>query len=423
MQTKINCKKFCGLALVASMMIACSGGGGGGSDDNNGAPNAPGVFQGYFIDDAVQDLIVEAASGSVQRTDENGVFTFIIGDPLTFKIDDVVIGSVPSGLEVITPGDFGVTSGTQVFRFIQSMDTTPLTPGIDLSGLDLPNTPINFSQQNSFFENDPAVLAALAASVAAGATGVLIDFNTARNNFLAGTNRFIALADFQDLVLYPQSMSGPTEPCLVFFNADLSGQSVCRDDILADPANATEDFSWTVVGGEVVVDPDPDTRVTVTRNGTTGNRIHARVVTECLTCNPNLGPTFETELQTFHGAIDIVAADFDNRSFTLTGPGGTVSASFADDGTAIFDDGVGGVETVEWSVDPVTDVLLLQGTGNPGDSDLSYTRAILIAGDVDDGRYAVLNALVDDTDNSGVADTLEFEANGIFDSVELLDAT
>lgn len=410
-----------GLAII---IAACSGGGGGGGS-GGGSGGAPTEFQGYFIDDAVEDLIVEAASGSVQRTDENGVFSFVIGDQLTFKIDDVVIGSVASGAEVITPGNFGVTSGLQVFRFIQSMDTTPGTPGIDLTGLDLPNVPINFSQSNSFFENDPAVIAALAASVAAGATGVLIDYATARANFLAGSNRVIVQADFENRVLYPESMSGPTEPCLVFFDAGpaLTGQSVCRDDIAADPANAAENFVWAVVAGEVVIDPDPDTRVTVTRNGTTGNRVHARVQTECLSCDPNLGPTIETELQTFHNAVDIDAVDFSNQSFTLTGAAGSVSASFAANGTATFDDGLGGIETLQWSVDPVKDVLLLRGIGNPGDSDLTYARAILIEGTATSGRYVVLNALVDDTGSDGVADTSEFDANGVFDGIEVLDAS
>lgn len=402
---------------IAVWLSACGGGGGG--DDDGGNDSGPVTYYGFFIDDAVQDLIVESAGGTVQRTDENGIFSFILDDPLTFKIDDVVIGSVPSGLEVITPGNFGITSGLQVFRFIQSMDTTPGTPGIDLTGLDLPNTPINFSQSNSFFENDPAVMAALAASTAAGATGSLIPYATAQANYLAGSNRIIEAGDFDGLVAYPVSVPGPNEPCLVFFNADLSGNSVCRDDIAADPASAAEAFTWMIDSPHLVADIDADTRVTVIKNGTTGNRIHTTVQSECLTCNPNLGPVIEIERQTFYTAMSISSIEFNDLTITLTGTGGSVIADFDSDGTATFDDN-GTIENFDWSVDPVTNVLLLEGTGPAGSANLPFVRAILIDGSVTDGQFAVLNALVDDDNNDGIADQAEFDSNGVYDSIEKL---
>ncbi len=408
--------KFLIFINIIVWLAACGGGGGGGNTNNT-----PETFHGFFIDDAVQDLIVEAASGSVQRTDENGVFSFTIDDPLTFKIDDVVIGSVPSGREVITPADFGTTTGPQVFRFIQSMDTTPGTPGIDLNGLDLPNTPINFNQQDSFFEIDPDVNAALAASQLAGATGILIDRTTAQANFLAGSNRIIVQADFENLVAYPVSTPGPNEPCIVFFNADLSGKSICRDDIIADPATSAENFTWSIDGVLLVAVIDVDTRVTVTKNGTTGNRIHTTVATECLTCDPNAGPTIEIERQTFFTALPISTVDFNGQVLNLSSDSGTTTASFAV-GTVEFDDG-SGIETANWSVDTVSNVLLLEGTGPPGSVDLSVSKAILIDGSVNDGQFAVINVRVDDTNDNGVADPAEVDSNGVIDSVEVLTST
>lgn len=405
---------------ISLWLTACGGGGSGGG--GGGANSGPDTFYGFFIDNAVEDLIVEAASGSVQRTDENGVFSFTIGDPLTFKIDDLVLGSIPSGLERLTPNELNSPNlGNQVFRFVQAMDTTPGTPGIDLSGLDLPSTPINFSQSNSFFENDPAVIAALAASQAAGATGVLIDRLIARDNFLASTNRIIVQIDFEDLVAYPVSAAGPNEPCLVFFNADLSGESVCRDDIVADPANAAENFTWFINSALLVADIDADTQVTVTKNGTTGNRIHTTVATECVTCNPNLGPTIEIEQQTFYTALPINSVDFSGQVLTLSTGSGPITATFAAT-TVSFNDG-SGVETANWSVNPLNNVLLLEGTGAPGATDLSFAKAILIDGSVNNGQFAVLNALVDDTNNDGIADQAEFDMNGVYDGVEVQTST
>ena len=413
--------KLLTFAALAYWLSGCGGGGGGGGDDDGGN-NGPDTFYGFFIDDAVQDLIVESASGSVQRTDENGVFSFTLNDELTFKMDDLVLGTIPSGLERITPNELTSPNlGNQVFRFVQSMDTTPGTPGIDLTGLDLPATPINFSQSNSFFENDPAVIAALAASQAAGATGVLIDYATAQANFLASSSRVIVQADFEDLVGYTVTVQEPNEPCMVFFFADLSGESICRDDIAADPADAVEDFTWLIDGALLVADVDADTEVTVTKNGTTGNRIHATVATECITCDPNLGPTIEIEQQTLYSAMPINAVDFSGQVLNLTTASGTTTATFAAT-TVTLDDGVT-LETANWSIIPLQNVLLLEGTGAPGAADLSFIKAILLDGSVGDGQFAVLNALVDDTNNNGVAEQFEFDINGEYDSVELITST
>ena len=86
------------------------------------------------------------------------------------------------------------------------------------------------------------------------------------------------------------------------------------------------------------------------------------------------------------------------------------------------DDG-SGVETANWSVNPLNNVLLLEGTGTPGATDLSFAKVILIEGGVNDGRFVVLNALVDDTNNDGMVDQAEFDINGIYNGVEVQIST
>ncbi|MDC1288087.1 hypothetical protein N8198_09395 [Gammaproteobacteria bacterium] len=166
---------------------------------------------------------------------------------------------------------------------------------------------------------------------------------------------------------------------------------------------------------------DADTRVTVTKNGTTGNRIHTTVATECVTCNPNPGPTFEIEQQTFYTALPIDSIDFSGQILTLSTANGPTTVSFAAT-TVSLNDG-SGIETANWSVNPINNVLLLEGTGTPGATDLSFAKAILIDGSVNNGRFAVLNAMVDDTNNNGIADQAEFDMNGVYDSVEVQTST
>jgi len=121
--------------------------------------------------------------------------------------------------------------------------------------------------------------------------------------------------------------------------------------------------------------------------------------------------------------LPINSIDFIGQVLTLsTGSGsGTTTARFAAT-TVSLNDG-SGIEIANWSVNPINNVLLLEGTGTPGVTDLSFAKAILIDGSVNNGQFAVLNALVDDTNNDGIADQAEFDMNGVYDGVEVQTST
>ncbi len=151
--------------------------------------------------------------GPIQVTDEYGSFEFQTNQPLTFLVDGVEIGSVAQGLVRVTPPDFGA-EGLNVARFLQSIDTTPTQLGIELNGVNLPDTPINFLQGRDSFTADPAVAQAIAAAASAGATGVLVSETDARNHVLAATNRVLEHSFIQNLAVYPVTSGTDNEPCV-----------------------------------------------------------------------------------------------------------------------------------------------------------------------------------------------------------------
>ena len=120
--------------------------------------------------------------------------------------------------------------------------------------------------------------------------------------------------------------------------------------------------------------------------------------------------------------MPINAIDFSGQVLNLSTGSGTATATFAANGTVSVNDG-SAVETANWSVDPLKNVLLLEGTGSPGAMDLNFAKVILITGSVNDGQFVVLNALVDDTNNDGIVDQAEFDINGVYDGVEVQTST
>lgn len=91
--------RFAIYLVFSSLIVACGGGGGG--DDNSGAPAAPVVSQGRFIDAAVEGLAYTSGAQS-GITDANGAFQYENGKTVRFTIGDIVIGEA-LGDSVMTP--------------------------------------------------------------------------------------------------------------------------------------------------------------------------------------------------------------------------------------------------------------------------------------------------------------------------------
>lgn len=108
-------------AGITTGLAAC----GGGSSDGGGSGNGGDTPQtGTFVDSPVAGLeYTRSESGSTRYlTDENGQFTYISGESITFSIGQYTIGSV-QGKGTVSPRDLGDANGaTNVARVLQTLD-------------------------------------------------------------------------------------------------------------------------------------------------------------------------------------------------------------------------------------------------------------------------------------------------------------
>lgn len=393
-------------------------------DDGTGGTGSATDFYGFFLDDAVKGLQYRAGDGPLGTTDEHGTFQSRVGDAMTFFVDGVEIGTASEGRTRLTPADFGAT-GANVARFLQSLDTSP-GAGIDLSGVNLASTPINFNQSRDAFAADAAVQQAIADAAAAGAQGALVSESEALGRLAMGTSSVFEAADFENMTVYPVTPGPNNEPCLVRFRADRTGQNICQDDIDADPRGAAEEFSWSIDDVVAVAEFDfgagVEERVTLQRLGTTGNRISVQLTTECLTCDPNVEPAIEGGVQTLITALPLAEVDFAGQGIAMNGPNQMKSVSYAGGGIGTYSDGAGS-RTFQWSVGAsFRYTILMRGTGDPG-SVLPYHEAVLVDGTPLNGTYAILLASAVDTNQNGVIDDEEAASTIEYAGIELWTAT
>lgn len=112
------------ISLSALFIVTgCETGGGGGP-----VQSEEGTYRtGYFVDSPVEGLGYRTLTFA-GTTDENGGFMYVPGEPVTFFIGDIVLGSA-AGKNIITPVDLGGrladTSNTRVIniaRLLMSLD-------------------------------------------------------------------------------------------------------------------------------------------------------------------------------------------------------------------------------------------------------------------------------------------------------------
>jgi hypothetical protein len=109
------------LSVIIALTVAACGGGSGGS---SGATTATGQFK----DNNTSGLAyISGAQSGVTATD--GSFTYEVGQPVTFKIGGVTVGSISAGKSTVTPLDLA-TAGTSAtanvtnrVRFLMMLDS------------------------------------------------------------------------------------------------------------------------------------------------------------------------------------------------------------------------------------------------------------------------------------------------------------
>jgi hypothetical protein len=180
----INKKAFTAtnLFILILALNGCNNGGSSSSgNDNPNTDSEPETAQGVFLDSAVEGL--DYTSGSTSgTTNATGQFTYEVGNPVTFSIGGIVIGTV-SGKDTITPVDLveGATDETtpavtNIARFLQTLDDDGdpdngilITDDVIALASDLE---VDFDQSITDFENDGSVqtiISSLTAVTSAGA--------------------------------------------------------------------------------------------------------------------------------------------------------------------------------------------------------------------------------------------------------------
>lgn len=416
------------MALLLAITLAfpgCGGDDGTGPGDDGGTVYTPGPYYGFFLDDAVKGLGYEYDGGAKRLTDENGAFEIEPDTPVRFYVDDLLLGTADDPRTRTTPNDLG-SVGTNVARFIQSLDTRPGQPGIDLTGISLGSSPIDFAYSSEAFGTQPGVQAALDAAEVLGGTGILVTPSEASQRLSAGIGGEFDAAELMDTAIFPVDPVPDSELCYAMFFADGTGFNVCEDDIDEDPSSAGETFRWTVDGAELELEfPAAGTvleRVTVQRLGITGNRISTQTVSECLTCDPNVEPAIEAGVLTVVMPLPLSAADLTNRSILFADAVETTIVAFNGDGTGtVHADGE--VMDMVWSVgSPLRNVLRVRGTGEAG-SLLLYHELFLTRGTAIDGEFVALLGTTTDVDQNGEADESDFVAAGSFEGIDYVKSS
>jgi hypothetical protein len=122
-------KRKCYLGSVALLLVmwtlaGCGGGSGGGGDDESPATGT--TATGYFKDNNVSGLTYTSGDQS-GVTDARGRFTYEVGQPVTFSIGGVTVGSA-TGKTVVTPvdlvsgGSSDTTAVQNIVRFLIMLD-------------------------------------------------------------------------------------------------------------------------------------------------------------------------------------------------------------------------------------------------------------------------------------------------------------
>ena len=177
------------ILVLSALVLACGGGGGGSS--------APAMATGIFKDSNVNGVEYETSSGQSGFTDQNGQYTYVVGDTVTFFVGGIEIGTTTAS-GVVTPVDLvagGSTSSPQVqniVRFLMMLDSD----GVPENGITISatiQTVADTWSQIDFSDSDlPSQVASIITDCqsADGGTHILPDASAAQAH-LEGTMRCV----------------------------------------------------------------------------------------------------------------------------------------------------------------------------------------------------------------------------------------
>ena len=279
-------------ASCSIFVIACGGGGGGDGAGGGGADDTPPLmYDGQFLDSAVEGLTYQSGSNPSGTTDANGTFTYSPGETLSFSLGGVEIGALRDGAAVITPFDFGAAAAENIARFLQTLDADndPLN-GIDLTAAATALASTTLSA--SVFESDRATFETDIASileVALGPGAMLIDEATAIAHLVSQTiSRFegYVFPGHGRVAVFPEI----NEIGVMSFGSS-AVETMWDSDTIHSGGNGTSTLNdWSVDENGVLVFTDPTTLNTVTIENVGSNpRATSIVMTDALELEPIVG--------------------------------------------------------------------------------------------------------------------------------------
>ena len=127
------------LMAISSLcfLVACGGGGSSNGGNTPSPPSPPQTAEGRFIDTVVEGLSFTSGD-QMGTTDNEGTFTYEVGQNVTFSVGAVDIGSAV-GSDIITPVDLTSSNSTMldtqnIVRFLLMLDVdSNATNGITIS--------------------------------------------------------------------------------------------------------------------------------------------------------------------------------------------------------------------------------------------------------------------------------------------------
>ncbi len=355
------------------------------SDDEEGINTSGNTTSlGVFLDAEVEGLTYQSGENPPAVTDANGRFTYTPGQPLSFSVGGVQLGTLDDGAAVCTPNDFIVPEN--IARFLQSLDAdNDPSNGIDVTAASsaLAGQSVSSSvfenTSSSGFESDPAIVGAIAA---AGTS--LLDTATVNANLREGTDNTF---DPDELVGRTFIIADPLETGFGFisFNGLLNpsdqgstGSLMSFSETVSQGGlGIEEDFVWDINGaGTLILTFSDQEVVTITRSGGSSRAISILLIEQGAAPRPvtilKLLPLTETDLSgaaiTQGGTsnrIYTINSGVENEQITFTS-NGTMSAIGSSDGPwsgtwSVLANSLTIVDGNEWSFAVLLDGSLAQG--------------------------------------------------------------
>lgn len=142
--------KYIGFSLAIALSLGFSGC--GESSGDSSTPPAVSTVTGTFIDDPVEGLSYTCSSGNTNKTNSSGQYTCNVGDNVTFKLGNLILGTVAAQTTAITPYSLfpnNTTKAINLARILQTINTKA-KPGVII----IDSTLVSLVPSNTVLDSD-----------------------------------------------------------------------------------------------------------------------------------------------------------------------------------------------------------------------------------------------------------------------------